>query len=461
MYFKFVFDKSLAQASYVVGCQKEGIAAVIDPKRDVDTYLKIAEENDLKITHILETHIHADFLCGSRELAELTGTEMYLSDEGDENWKYQFPHNALKNGSQIRLGNVLIEALHTPGHTPEHLSFVVTDEAACDEPVMLFSGDFVFVGDIGRPDLLDKISGNKNSGNEGAYQQFESIKELFKLKDYIQIWPGHGAGSSCGKSLGAVPTTTLGYEKIRNWALQFGSDKEGFVKELLADQPEPPTYYKKMKQLNKEERTLLTHVPDAKNLSESAYRKAKDSGFKIIDTREREEYAKGHLRESWNFIFNNTFSTKMGWFMPYDEPFVVIAEEELSEDIVRQLMRIGLDELHGFITPKQFLEWEKENLVTAKTIDMETLKAKMNNPDVQLVDVRSEKEYNDGHIGNAINLFFGTIDENANAVPKDKEVIVYCQSGGRASAAYSVLKSLGFENITVYPGGWSEWSGEA
>lgn len=460
MYFKFIFDKSLAQSSYLIGCQKEGIAAVIDPKRDVDTYLKIAEENELKITHILETHIHADFLCGSRELAELTGAKMYLSDEGDETWKYNFPHTGLKNGSQIRLGNVLIEAFHTPGHTPEHLSFVVTDEAACDEPVMFFSGDFVFVGDIGRPDLLDKITGNKNSKNEGAYQQFESIQELFKLKDYIQIWPGHGAGSSCGKSIGAVPMSTLGYEKIRNWALQFGDDKEGFVKELLSDQPEPPTYYAKMKQLNKEERALLTTVPVVKNLSENDYREAKKSGFKIIDTREKEDYAEGHLPQSWNFIHNDTFSTKMGWFMNYDESFIVIAKEIETEDMMRKLMRIGMDNLHGFITPEQFLEWEKGNLETAINIDKKTLETKINNPNVQLVDVRSEKEYKDGHIGNAINVFYGTIPENTDSIPKDKEVIVYCQTGGRASAAYSVLKSLGFDNIAIYPGGWEEWSEE-
>ncbi|MDO5524001.1 MAG: MBL fold metallo-hydrolase [Bacteroidia bacterium] len=460
MYFKFVYDKTLAQSSYVIGCQKEGIAAVIDPKRDVDTYLKIAEENELKITHILETHIHADFLCGSRELAALTGADLYLSDEGGEDWQYEFPHKGLKNSSQIRLGKVLIEALHTPGHTPEHLSFVVIDEAACDEPVMLFSGDFVFVGDVGRPDLLDKISGNKNSNNEGAYQQFESIQELFKLKDYIQIWPGHGAGSSCGKSIGAVPMSTLGYEKIRNWALQFEDDKEGFVKELLANQPEAPTYYAKMKQLNKEKRPLLTEIPEAKNLSENEYRKAKKSGVKIIDTRQREQYAEGHLAESWNFIHTDTFSTKMGWFMNYDESFLLIARQKETEDLVRKLMRIGMDNLHGFITPAQFLEWEKGNLTTATNIDKKTLETKLNNPDVQLVDVRSETEFKNGRIGNAINVFYGNIPENTGSIPTDKEVIVYCQTGGRATAAYSVLKSLGFDNISIYPGGWGEWNGE-
>lgn len=460
MFFEFIFDKSLAQASYIIGCQGEGIAAVIDPKRDVDTYLKIAAENDLKITHVLETHIHADFLCGSRELAELTDAELYLSAEGDENWQYQFPHIGLKHGDKIRLGNVLIEAIHTPGHTPEHLSYLVTDEAACDESVMFFSGDFVFVGDVGRPDLLDKISGKESSKNEGAHAQFKSLKELFKLKDFIQIWPGHGAGSSCGKSVGAVPTTTLGYEKIRNWALQFGDDENGFVKELLSDQPEVPTYYAKMKQLNKGKRALLTEVPTAKKLSKSDYEKAKSLGLKIVDAREWADYTKGHLPTAWSFPFDTSFSTKMGWLMSYNEEFIVIIDESQTEDLTRYLMRIGMDNLHGFVSPEQFLEWETNNLISAKTIDKKTLKSQLNNPNIQLVDVRSSTEFKEGHIGNAINLFYGTIDQNTQSVSKTKEVIVYCRTGRRAAAAYSVLESLGFENLAIYPGGWEEWSEE-
>lgn len=460
MYFKFVYDESLSQASFIIGCQKEGIAAVIDPKRDVDTYLKIAEKNNLKITHILETHIHADFLCGSRELAKLTGADLYLSDEGDENWKYNFPHIPLRDGSQIRLGNVVVEAMHTPGHTPEHLSYIVTDEAACDEPVMLFSGDFVFVGDIGRPDLLDKLTGDKKSSGIGAHQQFSSLQKLFELKNYIQIWPSHGAGSSCGKAIGAVPMTTLGYEKIRNWAMQFGTDEEAFVKELLSNQPEPPRYYATMKKLNKEERKLLTEIPKAKNLSEEAYRKAKKSGLQLIDARKWEDYAKGHLKNAWNITNDNSFSTEMGWFMQYDKSFVMIASKREMEEITRKLMRIGMDNMHGFITPAQLKKWEKSNLVEADIIDKKALKQQINSTDIQLIDVRSEREYKEGHIGNAKNVFFGTIDENMDSIPKNKQAIVYCQTGGRAAVAYSVLESKGLKNISIYPGGWEEWSEE-
>ena len=267
MFFQHVYDKSLAQASYFIGCQKAGVAAVIDPKRDVDTYLEIAKQNNMKITHILETHIHADFLSGSRELAALTGAQMYLSAEGGEGWMYEFPHIGLKDGDTIMVGNLKLQVLHTPGHTPESISFLLTDTPASDEPVMLFTGDFVFVGDIGRPDLLEKAAGVKGTQDKGAHQMYESLKKFNALPDFIQVWPGHGAGSACGKALGAVPSTTVGYEKARNWAFRFNDNENDFVKYLLTDQPEPPKYFAMMKKLNKVERPLLTEVPKLKKLS--------------------------------------------------------------------------------------------------------------------------------------------------------------------------------------------------
>ena len=209
MFFQHVYDKSLAQASYFIGCQKAGVAAVIDPKRDVDTYLEIAKANNMTITHIFETHIHADFLAGSRELAQLTGAQLYLSDEGGEGWEYEFPHVGLKDNDIVKLGNLSFKVLHTPGHTPESISFLLTDHPASNEPVMLFTGDFVFVGDIGRPDLLEKAAGMVGTQDKGAKQMYQSIKKFNALADYIQVWPGHGAGSACGKALGAVPSTTV------------------------------------------------------------------------------------------------------------------------------------------------------------------------------------------------------------------------------------------------------------
>jgi hydroxyacylglutathione hydrolase len=458
MFFELVYDKSLAQASYVIGCQAGGVAAVIDPKRDVDTYLQIAKANNMTITHILETHIHADFLSGSRELAALTGAELYLSDEGDENWKYEFPHNKLKHGDTVKLGNLTFDVLHTPGHTPEHISFLLTDKPATSDPVMLFTGDFVFVGDVGRPDLLEQAAGLKGTQDIGAAQLFDSLNDFVKLEDYIQVWPGHGAGSACGKSLGAVPMTTVGYEKIRNWALQLLNDKKAFAKELLSGQPEPPKYFAVMKKLNKVDRKLMTEVPQVKKIDQQDYFKAKAEGHRIIDTRSPEAFADGFLKGSINITNNNSFSTWMGWYINYEEFFVLVAEENQIEDLTRKLMRIGLDNILGFITPSQLTEFEKGHLDSYQPIDKETVESKLNTTDVQIIDVRGVSEFKNGHIEGAENLFVGKLMDNLDKVSKDKPVIVHCQSGARAAIAYSVLRANGFDNVENYAGGWVDWS---
>ncbi|SIS72788.1 MBL fold metallo-hydrolase [Belliella pelovolcani] len=458
MFFELVYDKSLAQASYVIGCQAGGVAAVIDPKRDVDTYLQIAKANNMKITHIFETHIHADFLSGARELAALTGAEMYLSDEGDENWKYEFPHNKIKGGDVVKLGNLNFEVIHTPGHTPESVSFLLTDKPASSEPVMLFTGDFVFVGDVGRPDLLEQAAGLKGTQDIGAAQMFDSLHDFAKLGDFIQVWPGHGAGSACGKALGAVPSTTVGYEKIRNWALQLLNDKTAFTKELLADQPEPPRYFAMMKKLNKVERKLVTEVPQIKNLSKADFDQVKASGAKVIDTRPWQDYAKGFLKGTLSITNNNSFSTWMGWYINFDESFYLVAEEAQIEDLTRKLMRIGLDNLAGYITPAQLEAYEAGNLASFEPIDKAAVEAARAKGNTQIVDVRGAAEFKKGHIEGAENHFVGKLDQNLGKIAKDKPVIIHCQSGARAAIAYSVLVANGFDNIQNYAGGWADYS---
>ncbi|AFL85898.1 Zn-dependent hydrolase, glyoxylase [Belliella baltica DSM 15883] len=459
MFFELVYDKSLAQASYVIGCQAGGVAAVIDPKRDVDTYLQIAKANNMKITHIFETHIHADFLSGARELAALTGAEMYLSDEGDENWKYEFPHNKIKGGDVVKLGNLNFEVIHTPGHTPESVSFLLTDKPASSKPVMLFTGDFVFVGDVGRPDLLEQAAGLKGTQDIGAAQMYDSLNEFAKLGDFIQVWPGHGAGSACGKALGAVPSTTVGYEKIRNWALQLLNDKVAFSKELLADQPEPPKYFAMMKKLNKVDRKLVTEVPQINNLSKADFDQVIASGAKVIDTRPWQDYAKGFLKGTLSITNNNSFSTWMGWYINYDESFYLIAEEAQIEDLTRKLMRIGLDNLAGYITPAQLEAFESGNLASFEPIDKAAVEAARAKGGTQIVDVRGAAEFKKGHIEGAENHFVGKLDKNLDKISKNKPVIIHCQSGARAAIAYSVLTANGFDNIQNYAGGWADYIG--
>lgn len=457
MFFQHVYDKSLAQASYFIGCQKAGVAAVIDPKRDVDTYLEIAKANNMKITHVLETHIHADFLSGSRELAKITGADMYLSDEGGEGWEYEFPHTGVKDGDKIKLGNLTFDVLHTPGHTPESISFLLTDNPAINKPVMLFTGDFVFVGDIGRPDLLEKAAGMKGTQDVGAKQMYESIKKFEALPDYIQVWPGHGAGSACGKALGSVPSSTVGYEKIRNWAFQFEKDETGFVKYLLEDQPEPPKYFAMMKKLNKVDRPLLTEVPKLRELSEEELKANLAKGMKLIDARDKSEFAKGFIPGSINIQGNNSFSTWAGWFLKYDEPFMLLADEKQLDDLTRKLMRIGLDNIEGYISGTSKWDETGGTLQKATIISLEETKNLIHNNNVQVVDLRGAAEYKSGHIAKAENVFVGTLPENLDKISKDQKVIIHCQGGDRASIGYSILARNGFTNVANFSGSINEW----
>jgi len=460
MFFQHVYDKSLAQASYFIGCQKAGVAAVIDPKRDVDTYVEIAKANNMKITHIFETHIHADFLAGSRELAKLTGADMYLSDEGGDGWEYEFPHKGLKDGDKVQLGNLTFDVLHTPGHTPESISFLLTDNPASKKPVMLFTGDFVFVGDVGRPDLLEKAAGVIGTADAGALQMYNSINKFAALPDYIQVWPGHGAGSACGKALGAVPGTTVGYEKIRNWALQYKNDKPGFVKYLLEDQPEPPKYFAMMKKLNKVDRPLLTEVPTQKLLSSTGLKDALAKGIKLIDARNKVDFAAGFIPGSYNIQGNNAFATWAGWFLKYDEPFMLLADESQLDDLTRKLMRIGLDNVYGYVPSALVWTAAGGTLEKANVISIDEAKELINNNGIQLVDLRGEAEYNTGHIAKAHNVFVGTLPQNLDKVSKDKKVVIHCQSGDRAAIAYSILAKNGYKNVVNFSGGMNEWVNE-
>src|SRR5690606_24740655 len=454
MFFKHVYDKTLAQASYMIGCQETGEAVVIDAQRDVDVYLGIAQENKLQITHIAETHIHTDFLCGSRELAAATGAAMYLSDEGGEDWQYQFPHNGLKHDDKITVGNLTLDVLHTPGHTPESISFLLTDHPATDKPVMVFTGDFVFVGDIGRPDLLEKAAGIVGTQEKGAKQMYQSLQRFAELPEYIQVWPAHGAGPACGKALGAVPSSTVGYEKIRNWAFQYKNDEQGFVEYLLEGQPEPPRYFAMMKHLNKVPRPLLVEVPKYPKLSKDEFLTAYDNGLKVIDARHKVDFASGYIPGSINIQGNNSFSTRVGWLLDYQEQFVLVASDQQMDDLTRKLMRIGMDNVYGYIADVESLGLE---LDTADIIDIETFKGYVGKEDVQIVDVRGEEEYKAGHVEGADHVFIGTLQQNIDKINKEKQVVIHCQSGDRAAIAYSLLRAKGFENIKNYSGGMKEW----
>ena len=459
MFFQHIYDKSLAPGSYLIGCQATGSAIVIDAQRDIDVYLDVAAKNKLNITHITETHIHADYLCGSRELAAATGATLYLSDEGGKDWQYEFPHIGLKDGSIIEVGNLSFRVMHTPGHTPESISFILTDHPASDEPVMAFTGDFVFVGDIGRPDLLEKAAGIVGTKELGAQQMYQSIQKFATLPDHIQVWPAHGAGSACGKALGAVPSSTVGYEKIRNWAFQYADNEQEFIDHLLTGQPEPPKYFAMMKHLNKVNRRLLVEIPQYPALSDEQFITARSKGLKVIDVRNKIDFAYGHLPGSINIQGNNSFATWMGWFLNYEEQFILIAEPSQMEDLTRKLMRIGLDNVYGYLPVENLgylsiqLGWE-----TNEILELEDFQKHLNQPDVQIVDVRGSGEYNAGHVEGAEHVFIGTIENHLDKFAKDKTIVIHCQGGDRSAIAHSILKKHGFQNVKNYLGGMNEWT---
>lgn len=450
MFFQQVYDKTLAQGSYFIGCQAKNEAIVIDAKRDIDTYLEIAKQNNMRITHVAETHIHADFLSGTRELAEVTGAKMYLSDEGGLDWQYEFPHIGLKEGDKIEVGNLSLKVMHTPGHTPESISFLLRDHPASDEPVMLFTGDFVFVGDIGRPDLLEEAAGIVGSKDIGAEQMFASLQKFLSLPDYVQVWPGHGAGSACGKALGSVPSTTVGYEKIRNWALQFGDDYAGFRTALLSDQPEAPTYFAMMKKLNKINRPLLTAVPEHPSIAIDAV--LQDTGYTLVDARHKNKFATGHIKGSLNIQHNNAMANWAGWMLGYTDQLVIIAGEDEKEEITRKLMRIGMDNIVGFVHNLDQVELVKTNLVDAETVA--TLK---DQEGYILLDVRNKSEFQKAHIPGAVHRFVGHLPKVDLTNLRDKHIIIQCQSGDRATIAYSYLEQEGFSKLSNYAGSFLDW----
>ena len=455
MYFQHVFDKSLAQGSYFIGCQATGEAIVIDAQRDIDVYLDIAKVNNLRITHIAETHIHADFLCGSRELAAVTGAKMYLSDEGGADWQYEFPHVGVKDGSVIKVGNLTLEVMHTPGHTPESISFLLTDHPATSQPIMIFTGDFVFVGDIGRPDLLEKAAGLIGTKELGAKQMFHSLTRFTALPDYVQVWSAHGAGSACGKALGAVHSSTVGYEKIRNWAFQYGEDEAGFTSYLLADQPEPPKYFAMMKHLNKVNRPLLVEVPKHQKLTTEEFLSANAKGIKVIDTRNKVDFANGFVPNSYNIQNNNSLSTWAGWLLNYQEQFILVADEDQMDGLTRKLMRIGLDNIYGYISNVKDLGIE---LQKADVITKEEFKSYINKENVQIVDVRGVTEFEAGHVEGAVNIFVGTLPDHLDQFSKEQQIVIHCQSGDRSAIANSILARNGFSNVKNYAGGMKEWT---
>lgn len=461
MLLRYFYDDKLAHASYVVGCQATGEAVVVDPMRDINPYVELAKQENLKIVGALETHIHADFVSGSRELADRFGTKMYISDEGDKDWKYQnldkLSHQLVKDGDKFNIGNLIFEVMHTPGHTPESISFILTDTKAADLPLGIFTGDFVFVGDVGRPDLLEKAAGIQGTSESGAKDMFKSIKRFKELSDYLQVWPAHGAGSACGKSLGAVPSTTVGYEKMFNWAMQF-EDEKSFMEELLAGQPEPPYYFAVMKSVNKVGPELISNLPELKPIDRfDDIKNLLEQGEQVLDLRQADAFSQGFIPGTINIPFNKSFTNWAGWIVDYKKPVYILVNPESLDEIVIALHSIGIDQVLGYADVDTIVG-QSDSLDKYDNVTVEEAKEMINNDEANVLDVRNKTEYDEGHIENADHIMVGTLKNRLEEVDANKTVIVHCQGGARSAIAASLLKANGIDNIVNMPGGYSEWS---
>lgn len=449
MYFKQIFDRKLAQYSYLIGCQQSGEAIVIDPLRDVDQYFDLAAEENLELVAAADTHIHADYVSGLRELAE-KGLKVYASDEGDSDWKYEwligsdYNFELIRHGDRFKLGNIRFEVLHTPGHTPESVSFLVVDGAATDEPMGIITGDFVFVGDVGRPDLLETAAGVKGVMEPSARTLYRSLEEFRKLPDYLQIWPGHGAGSACGKSLGAVPDSTVGYERITNPALQAATSEDEFVSYILDGQPEPPLYFARMKAWNRDGAPVLGSLPRPVRVSPDRIPQGED--ILVIDTRTADEYAKGHLKGSMLAMFGHKqFNTIAGSYADPDQKIYLVIGEENVEDAVRDLIRVGLDHIEGYIVPEDVEQHPDRVVLEAIDFSQAVELSKESSGEVQVVDVRNSYEHRAGHLPDSINIAHTRLADQIDSLPKEKTLVVHCALGPRAIHAAALLDSRGYD----------------
>lgn len=459
MFLRQFFDPHLAQYAYLIGCQRTGEAIVIDPLRDVDQYRAVAAENDLRLTAVAETHIHADFVSGAAELAADPAVRVFVSAEGGPEWQSEWTHGRdhvvrLRDGDTFRVGGLEFRAVHTPGHTPEHMTYLVTDlGGGATEPMAAFTGDFIFVGDVGRPDLLESAAGVAGAMEPSARQLYHSLREFAAWPEWLQILPAHGAGSACGKALGAVPGSTLGYEKRYNFALNLALTKseDDFVASILEGQPEPPAYFATMKRVNKFGPPVLDAVPAPPVLMMAeVVQRSGEPGVVVLDTRsDRAAWLTSHLRGSLHTPPAKFSDFAGSWLHPEDGVILLVNDLGEADGYVRQLLRIGFDLIQGVVEASALSE-AGAALVSSTATTFAELPALLDGPaPPHVLDVRRSAEFNAGHVHGAQNIAHTRLRVRLDEVPSGRPLVVHCQSGVRAVGACSMLERTGHEVICV------------
>ena len=437
----------LAQYSYVVS--DGGEAAVIDARRDVSEYVEYARQHSVRITHILETHIHADFAAGSLALAAATGAELDLSgyDRG-EHFVYAMPHKVLRDGDAVRVGGVRLQAMHTPGHTPEHLAFLLF-EGDASEPVAMFSGDFVFVGSLGRPDLLGEAA---KIGL--AHLLYASVQRVKLLPDAVEIYPGHGAGSLCGAGMHEGSESSIEFERAHNPYFGFGEVE--FVEKILASVPAMPDYYPRMKALNAQGAAAIELLPTLDVVEPEVFDALrKEADVRVIDLRPAGAFGAGHVPGAISLGADGSLALWAGWLLDAEARLLLVSEGGDDEASRMELARVGLDRVWGYLDGGMQawvdagLEVERTRLITAEELEAEG--------DVLIVDVRNDSEWKEGSIAGAKHIPLGVLARSVGQLDKSVPIVMVCAGGYRASAAASLLQREGFENVSSLSGGMEAW----
>lgn len=453
MYFKQFYLGCLAHASYLIG--SDGEAVVVDPQRDVDQYLQEAKANDFQIKYIIETHLHADFVSGHRELAEKTGAEIVFGEKAGA----AFPHRAVRDGEEIHVGKLVFRVLETPGHTPESISILVIDTLVSNEPKAVLTGDTLFIGDVGRPDLA---GGRGFTAEQMAASLYDSLHEkLLRLPDQVEVYPAHGAGSMCGRNISKETSSTIGEQRKFNYALQPMS-KEEFVRVMTTDLPEAPKYFSQDAEINRAGAGSLEQIAKPKALSPAEVQRLANAGHVLLDVRSAAEFGAGHVPGSVNIGLGGQFATWAASLIPLTAPLILVAEsDEKVQEAVTRLARVGIESVRGYLEGG-ILAWhqaalelaEVPQITVAELRDMLTAETNL-----QLLDVRRPPEYSGGHVPHAVTAPLSILRERIPSLTLDpkKPTAVICAGGYRSSAATSILEQQGFTDLRNVTGGTSAW----
>ncbi|MGC2196560.1 MAG: rhodanese-like domain-containing protein [Terriglobales bacterium] len=448
MYFEQFYLGCLAHASYMLA--SEGEAVVVDPQRDVEIYLNAAEEQGVRIRHVFETHLHADFVSGHREIAERTGATIYIGPHGGA----RFARVEVGDGFQLQVGKVRIQVLATPGHTPESICLVVTDEEKSQSPWAVLTGDTLFIGDVGRPDLSES-----HTPAELAGMLYDSLhNKLLKLPDDVLVYPAHGAGSLCGRNMRAERSSTIATERLTNYALQIGSRQE-FIRELTSKVPVRPEYFLQDAEINRDGAGALSQLPELAAIPPHELRALLEAGVTALDVRPGEVFAAGHVPGSVNIALSGQFASWAGSVLGLSARPVLIAEsdEQLSEARLR-LARVGIEDARGYLQGG-FAAWKQAGLPVADLLQIPvgTLRDWLKAGEALVLDVRREGEWKAGHIKGAVWSPLDTLERSLPQADPNSLIAVHCKSGYRSAIACSVLKRAGFRNVANVVGGFDAW----